>query len=161
MFESEQASIDGTLLFYREGKGYHKGEMICICLKSLLVFRVYLIIKPAECQDYRLWEVGSIRTEWPLSRSKWKTAITRNSGRAGQVGLQMPKHRQRALTLLYCSTVKWLQFMKTYYMFHEVLEEKMTKAPNVGNVIYLDLISELSMCTERLHHVQTWWHMLF
>lgn len=40
-------------------------------------------------------------------------------------------------------------------MFHEVLEEKMTKAPNVGNVIYLDLISELSMCTERLHHVQT------
>lgn len=83
-----------------------------------------------------------------LSRSKWKTAITRNSGgagqgRAGQVGLQMFKHRQRALTLLYCSTIKWLQFMKTYYIFHEVLEEKTTKAPNVGNVIYLDLISEL------------------
>lgn len=63
VLESEQASTDGMLLFYRDGKGYHKGEMICICLKSLLEFRVYLIIKPAECQDYRLWEDGSIRSE--------------------------------------------------------------------------------------------------
>lgn len=87
MLESEQASTDGTLLFYRDGKGYHKGEMICIFLKSLLVFRVYLIIKPAECQDYRLWEDGSIRTEYSVGlNGKQRLPETQvGQGRAGWI----------------------------------------------------------------------------